>query len=63
MEWTNLAIRYPNDGQTVALRMTDSRGNISYGIGRWDARTKEWVITAHPISGATSIHSWCPLPD
>lgn len=63
MKWTNLGISYPFDGQVVALRMTDDGGNISYGIGWWNARDKEWHITAPPASGASNVHSWCALPD
>lgn len=52
----------PPDGKTVVLRMTDTRGNISYGIGWWNAREKAWVITAKPNSGTQIVHSWAQLP-
>jgi hypothetical protein len=64
MKWTNVATEgYPFDGQLVALKLTDADGNVAYGIGWWDGRQKQWVITAQPNGEATNVHSWCALPN
>ena len=64
MDWTRSVVQMPKDGQTpLALKLVDSRNNISYGIGWYNAREKRWWITADPQPGTEwDVAEWVALP-
>jgi hypothetical protein len=64
-KWTPVEARLPADVQTVAIKFMDSNNAACYGIGWYNAKVQNWVVTAEPnlFDGFLVPMEWVALPD
>ena len=59
-KWKQVQAGLPTDAERMALKLTDSADNITYGIGYYLGG--EWTVTAREDDSARLVVAWTPLP-
>jgi hypothetical protein len=53
--WFIFPANKPSDSDRVALRILETKGDISYGIGWWNGDEEKFVITASEEGASTLV--------